>query len=151
MMDVAVNFYKTLFAKEPSSNVKLGDSFWDDNDLIISEENELLTAPFTETEIRDTIFSSYPDGAPRPDGLPFLFYQKFWFWDIVKSDTVSMFVDFQQGSLDLKRLKFALVTLIPKVNEASNMKQFRPISLINYSFKMFAKLLRIDLVRLLKD
>jgi hypothetical protein len=62
-----------------------------------------------------------------------------------------MFVDFQQGSLDLKRLKFALVTLIPKVNEASNMKQFRPISLINYSFKMFAKLLRIDLVRLLKD
>jgi hypothetical protein len=41
--------------------------------------------------------------------------------------------------------------LIPKVNEASNMKQFRPISLINYSFKMFAKLLRIDLVRLLKD
>jgi hypothetical protein len=76
MMDVAVNFYKTLFAKEPSSNVKLGDSFWDDNDLIISEENELLTAPFTETEIRDTIFSSYPDGAPRPDGLPFLFLPK---------------------------------------------------------------------------
>lgn len=52
-----------------------------------------------------------------------------------------MFEDFHKGELDLSRLNFALVTLIPKVGEATNMKQFRPISLLNCSFKVFSKLL----------
>jgi len=52
-----------------------------------------------------------------------------------------MFNDFYKGDLDLERLNFALVTLIPKVGDANNMKQFRPISLLNRSFKIFSKLL----------
>jgi hypothetical protein len=52
-----------------------------------------------------------------------------------------MFDDFCKGELDLSRLNFALVTLIPKVGDASNMKQFRPISLLNCSFKIFSRLL----------
>ncbi|WVZ50554.1 hypothetical protein U9M48_001796 [Paspalum notatum var. saurae] len=47
------------------------------------------------------------------------------------------------GELDISRLNFALITLIPKVEEASNMRNFRPISLINCSFKMISKLLTI--------
>lgn len=33
----------------------------------------MLESPFTE-EVRKAIFGSYADGAPRPDGLPFLFF-----------------------------------------------------------------------------
>lgn len=46
--------------------------------------------------------------------------------------------------LDLCRLNFALVTLIPKVEGACNMKQFRPISLLNYGSKIFFKSLTIS-------
>jgi hypothetical protein len=52
-----------------------------------------------------------------------------------------LFDDFQKGKLDLFRLNCALVTLIPKVGDASNMKQFIPISLLNCSFKIFSKIL----------
>jgi hypothetical protein len=38
-------------------------------------------------------------------------------------------------------LNYALVTLIPKEEGARTLKKFRPISLINYSFKIFAKAL----------
>lgn len=48
-----------------------------------------------------------------------------------------MFDDFYKGVLDIYRLNFALVTLVPKFNDAYNMKQFRPISLLNCNFKMF--------------
>lgn len=58
---------------------------------------------------------------------------------------MALFEDFHKGVLDLKRLNFALVTLIPKVGEATNMKQFRPISLLNCSFKIFSKLLTLRL------
>jgi hypothetical protein len=56
-----------------------------------------------------------------------------------------MFKDFQCGPLDLFRLNFAMLTLIPKVDNASKMKQFKPISLLNCSFKMFSKLLSLRL------
>ena len=57
-------------------------------------ENELLEAPFTENEVREAVFSSYAEGAPGPDGLSFLFYQKFW--NLIKADLIDMFNDFFQ-------------------------------------------------------
>jgi hypothetical protein len=41
------------------------------------EENIALQAPFLEEEVKAAVFSSYSEGAPGPDGLPFLFFQKF--------------------------------------------------------------------------
>jgi hypothetical protein len=120
MMKIAVDFYKNLFAKEPDVGVKLGSNFWEDKDKVSEEENSQLLAPFSESEIKEVIFSCYSEGAPGPDGLPFLFYQKFW--DLIKKDLVEMFEDFHNGKLDLYRLNCALVTLIPKVDDASNMK-----------------------------
>lgn len=143
MMKVAVDFYKNLFAKEERGGIKLVDNFWEVSQKVSADENDGLTAPFLESEIKEAVFSCYPDGAPGPDGLPFLFYQKFW--DIVKTDITNMFNDFYNGDLDLCRLNFALVTLVPKVPDACNMKQFRPISLLNCSFKLFSKLLTIRL------
>ena len=34
-----------------------------------------------------------------------------------------------------------VITLIPKIKEANNVKQFRPICLLNVSFKIFTRLL----------
>lgn len=45
--------------------------------MVTVEENESLVGPFLESEIKEAIFSSYAEGAPGPNGLPFLFYQKF--------------------------------------------------------------------------
>lgn len=75
-----------------------------------------------------------------------LFYQKFW--DVIKEDLTSLFTDFYNGDLDLFRLNFTLLTLIPKVEETRDMKNFRPISLTNCSFKIFSKVLtnRLGLV-----
>jgi hypothetical protein len=49
--------------------------------------------------------------------------------------------DFQGGRLYLFRINFATLTLIPKVEEASEMKNYKPITLLNCSFKIFDRLL----------
>jgi hypothetical protein len=55
---------------------------------------------------------------------------------------------FHARELELFRLNFAMLTLIPKVEEATEMKNFRPISLLNCRFKIFSQLLtiRLDMV-----
>ena len=108
-------------------------------------ENELLEAPFTENEVREAVFSSYAEGAPSPDGFSFLFYQVFW--DLIKVDLMNLIGVFEQGDLNLDRLNYAMITLIPKEPEAKVLKKFRPISLINCSFKIFSKLLNNRMVR----
>lgn len=91
-----------------------------------------LTAPFTEAEIKEAVFGCLLEEPQVLDGLSFLFYQKFW--NLIKNDLIAIFHDFYKGELDLSRLNFDLVTLIPKVGDANNMKHFRPISLLNCSF-----------------
>jgi hypothetical protein len=47
--------------------------------------------------------------------------------------------DFESGVLDVSRINFAIITLIPKEPEAKDMKKFRPISLGNCSLKVITK------------
>jgi hypothetical protein len=69
MMDIAVDFYKKLFAKESRMNIRIAADFWKDEDMVTEEENYLLTSPFSEQEIKEVVFSCYSDGAPGPDGI----------------------------------------------------------------------------------
>lgn len=52
-----------------------------------------------------------------------------------------MVQDFSKNQLDLSRLNYGAITLIPKIKDAINVKQFRPICLLNVSFKIFTNLL----------
>jgi hypothetical protein len=64
---------------------------------------------------------------------------------VIKRDLMSMFEYLYEGRLDLFRINFAVLTLIPKVEDASDMKLIRPISLLNCSFKNFSKVLTLRL------
>lgn len=89
--------------------------------------------------MKEAIFGSYANGAPGLDGLSFLFYQTFW--DVIKADFMAMVRDFEEGKLDIHKLNFALIILIPKEPDANIMKKFRPISLSNCAVKFFSKVL----------
>ena len=75
--------------------------------------------------------------APGPDGFPAEFYQAFW--DLIKDDLMAMFVDFHNGTLPLYSLNFGIITLLPKKDNAVQIQQYRPICLLNVSFKIFTK------------
>jgi len=44
----------------------------------MSDDNVLLTMPFTKDEFRVTMFSMHPDKCPGLDGYNLGFYQQFW-------------------------------------------------------------------------
>ena len=44
-----------------------------------------------------------------------------------------------EGDLPLHRLNYGVITLLPKKDDASRIEQYRPICLLNVSFKIFTK------------
>ena len=60
---------------------------------------------------------------------------------MIKTDFMWLVNDFAEGLTYIGRLNYANVVLIPKVFGANKVAQFRPISLLNVSFKIIMKIL----------
>ena len=131
------NYYKQLFGPLKDNTVTLDESVQADIPQLQSEENVIMSAPFTEKEVFEAIDQMKPNKAPGPDGFPTEFYKKCW--HIVKDDLMPMFHDLFNGHLQLFHLNFGTITLLPKKEEAIRIEQFRPICLLNVSFKIFMK------------
>jgi Reverse transcriptase (RNA-dependent DNA polymerase) len=112
---------------------------WEECENIIMKYNSFLTASFTEDEIHIAIFSMALDKVAGPEGFSIRFYQ--CFWDLIKNDLLLLFDDFHNGTLDISKLNRTSVFLIPKVKNPSLVTEYRPISLLNYSYKTFSKVL----------
>jgi mannosylglycoprotein endo-beta-mannosidase len=137
------NFYKGLFGSPEESSFTLDKTQTDDIPQVSMEENGFLTAPYLEEEVKKAVFQMEHNKAPGPDGFPIEFYQSFW--DTIKMDLLHMFSALHTGQLELFRLNFGEVILLPKVNEAERIQQYRPICLLNASFKIFTKVATIRL------
>jgi hypothetical protein len=61
---------------------------------------------------------------------------------------MAMFKDFHDGKLPLFSLNFGIITLLPKLKEVKIVQQYRPICMLNVSFKIVTNILsnRLKLV-----
>jgi hypothetical protein len=51
-----------------------------------------------------------------------------------------MLDDLVRGVLDLKRINYGVIILLPKIPDAEEIKQYRPIYLINVIYKIITKI-----------
>lgn len=72
-----------------------------------------------------------------PDGLNVHLFRAFW--PKIKNDLFEMLLMLYEGKLDLKRLNFGVISLIPKSSDPTNIRQFRPICVLNECFKFISK------------
>jgi hypothetical protein len=83
------NYYKNLFGAPEEGNFSLDETRTEDVPHVSTEENDLLTAEYSEEEVRKTIFQMEHNKEPGPDGFPAEFYQTFW--DTIKRDLLELF------------------------------------------------------------
>jgi hypothetical protein len=130
-------YYKDLFGPPPENVFQMDPSWTADIPQVSNEENNLLTQEFTEEEVKAALFQMEHNKAPGPDGFPAEFYQTFW--ELIKDDLMALFASFSNGDLPIYSLNFGTIILLPKCQGASTIQQFRPICLLNVSFKIFTK------------
>lgn len=102
---------------------------WDDIQKVSELDNMFLCRKFSEEEIKDALFQMEKNKAAGPDKIPIEFYQHCW--NIVKHDIMEFFDDFYEQKTDICRINYGIITLLPKIKEASRIQQFRPICLLN--------------------
>jgi hypothetical protein len=139
LKDYITKYYKHLFGASQENGLTLNESLVEDISQVTSSEREELMAEFSEKEVREAIFRIKHNKAQGPDGIPTEFYQVFW--SLIKDDLMAMFRDFHTGDLPLFCLNFGVITLIPKEKEVKRIQQYRPICMLNVSFKIFTKVM----------
>ena len=95
---------------------------------IFGDNANWLDRPFDEAEIFEVIQNFNGDKSPKPNGFPTAFFQACW--GILKTDLMAVFHHFFAKGQFEKSLNATFITLIPKKNEAIEVKDFRPISLV---------------------
>lgn len=110
--------------------------------LYADEQVDLSTlhAPFSLAEVRTAMFSSAPEKASGPDGLPMIFYQRFW--NLLKDDIMGVFNSFYYSTTNFDRVNSGWLCLIPKkieANVALSANDFCPISLVHSVAKLISK------------
>ena len=98
-----------------------------------------LLCPTSKQEVWNVIFVMDNNKAHGPDGFNVLFFKKAW--NIIGDDIFAAVNEFFTTGKILKQLNHAIIALIPKHDQASQVNHFRPISCCNLLYKMVSKIL----------
>ncbi|KAL0011411.1 hypothetical protein SO802_006519 [Lithocarpus litseifolius] len=131
-----VQFYKDLYRETEEWRPFVEGLEFDQLDGL---ERGWLERRFEKEEILAAIKELGGDKAPGPDGFSMAFFQQCW--RIVEQDVLAVFEEFYHHSKFEKSLNATFIALIPKKNDASNIRDFRPISLVGSLYKILSKVL----------
>jgi hypothetical protein len=143
--DHAASYCKSMFAESMSWRPKMDDL---DFEVLNEDEASSLEAPFLEREVKDVVFGMDGNKAPGPDGFSLDFFQACW--EVLKEDIMAVFSDFHAHGKFERSCNSTFISLIPKVSGASDLKDFRPISLVSGIYKIISKVLA-NRMRLVMD
>jgi hypothetical protein len=137
IQDLIYSFYHNLMGAEEPKLLSISPGLWSPHQMVSSQENDDLMRTFTVEELDAVLHETKTDTDPGPDGLPVLFYKKKW--PSLKLAVMEILNGFALSRVDIARLNFGILSLLPKVPGADNIKQYRPIALINVIFKLVSK------------
>lgn len=111
--------------------------------------NERLIAPYYGEEVWHALQCIGDLKAPGPNGIPAIFYKKFWhlIGDHIKKEVL---VVLNSGEMP-NGWNDTIVVLIPKVKEPEWLKDLRPISLCTVLYKLISKVITNRLKQVLPD
>ncbi|KAG6728212.1 hypothetical protein I3842_02G162400 [Carya illinoinensis] len=126
-----VSFFDNLFSEREGWRPTVDGL---DFDSIEPQVASWLERAFEEDEVHDVIRKMEKDKVPGPDRFSMGFFQTCW--EVVKEDIMNVFQEFFHAGKFTKSLNATFIALIPKKSGASEVKDFRPISLINGIYKI---------------
>ena len=100
------------------------------------DDKKFCDQEISKTELRDIVKNLKRNKAPGLDGLTNEFYQTFW--DKLEPYFIKMLQESFTGGIFPHSIRKAIMTLIFKQGDKTNLSNYRPISLTNSDYKIIA-------------
>lgn len=97
--------------------------------MISEAKAEKKERMFEEDEVKEAVFAMGGDKAPGPNGFPIAFFQMFW--EDIKEDVMNYLKEFHARGILSNTIGASFITLIAKRVGAENIKDYRPVILID--------------------
>ena len=137
MASLLINYYSSLFTTSQPEQI---DKVVAQVSSVVTEDmNKALTRVFTASEVEMALKQMAPTKALSPDGMPPVFYQKYW--HVVGSDVTKAVLSCLNSGCILNSINHTFITLIPKTKNPERVTEFCPISLCNVIYKLISKVL----------
>ncbi|XP_010670394.1 uncharacterized protein LOC104887462 [Beta vulgaris subsp. vulgaris] len=95
--------------------------------------------PFPGEDVKRAIFDIEDNKASGPDGYSSCFFKEAW--PCSGGDVIEAILNFFQSCKLLKQINATTLCLIPKVEQPTDVSQFRPIACYNVIYKAISKML----------
>jgi hypothetical protein len=111
--------------------------------------NQFLLKTFKGEEVEEALAGNGDLKAPGPDGIPAIFYKRFWGFmgDRIKNEVLAVL----NGDIMPQRWNKTIIVLVPKMSNPNKLKDLRPISLCNVLYKLISKVLANRLKKVLSE
>lgn len=108
---MVTKFYSTLYTIEGVQG--MDEVLGHVPSKVMSDMNAGLNAPYTQEEVKITLFQMFPTKSPGPDGFPTHFYQRHW--DLCGDEVTQAVLRIIRGEESAACVNDTLLVLIPKV------------------------------------
>jgi exonuclease III len=138
------DYYQDLLSEPPVNRAEaIGRVTTNILTLITQEQNEALMTPISQAEV-DQAIQELPTGkAPGPDGFTMDFFHSCW--PMLREEVWQLVEESRSSGKVLPALNATFLTLIPKEERVTNLKNFRPIALCNVIYKIISKVIALRL------
>ncbi|KAK6120349.1 hypothetical protein DH2020_045906 [Rehmannia glutinosa] len=149
MAEIILKYFSSLFSSDHPSDRDFSKVLEKVQQKVDDNMNAYLTLPFTAEEVKKAVFDLGPERAPGPDGMPGLFFQKFW--KIVGGDVSRAVLAVLNEGAPLEEWNRTMITLLPKNKNPLTLKEYRPISLCNFCYKIVSRAIANRMRRVLPN
>ena len=152
VLSAITDFYTTLYTKDNNEDLELsmGEFITGAVPQVTDTQHTYLEAKLTKNDLKVAVKQIKKGKCPGSDGLPTEFYTCFW-EEIEELVYNSLEFAYEIGELSNEQ-KRGIITLIPKKDlDRLNIRNWRPITLLNTDYKILTKALAIKLQNVLPN
>uniref|UniRef100_A0A803PNA5 Reverse transcriptase domain-containing protein n=1 Tax=Cannabis sativa TaxID=3483 RepID=A0A803PNA5_CANSA len=134
-----LDYYQGLLGTKMQGRLQVKHTVIAEGPVLSESHAEFLLQEFSESEVKNAVFSIRGIKSPGPDGFGSYFFQDNW--ELIGKDICEAVSSFLQSGNLLKEINSTVITLIPKIKCPNKVSDFRPISCCNVLYKVATKLI----------
>lgn len=146
-MDIVRAFthsYRTLYAEAPRNDAAMEDVIHPMPASQHTQDDAEFLADITQDELRTALLRGASNRSPGPDGLPHEFYRAFA--DLMGATWIRMFQELMNPTIQVPHeFTEGIMIPVPKPRGGHRPQDYRPLTLLNADYKLFARILRARL------